>query len=85
MKGIFYLFVVSITFLISCSGNEYADPLEEILDNLPVKQKIILANPEKYDIQIRYTQINRDISNIPSFESYEFNVNENRYFIQQVR
>lgn len=37
-------------------------------------------NHKEYEIQIRYTQINRDANNFPSFESFEFNVDKEAYF-----
>ncbi|MEM8908387.1 MAG: serine hydrolase, partial [Bacteroidota bacterium] len=40
----------------------------------------VMAQPEKYEIQIIYTQINRDQNNIPSFKTYRYRVNRNRYF-----
>ena len=42
--------------------------------------ELILKNPEFYEAQIIYTQINRDENNQPHFKSYYFNVDTNRYF-----
>jgi hypothetical protein len=40
----------------------------------------ILKNPFKYEVQIIYTQINRDKNNVPSFKSYTFNADSTMYF-----
>lgn len=40
----------------------------------------ILKNPAKYEVQIIYTQINRDKSNKPSFKQYSYRLNSNEYF-----
>jgi hypothetical protein len=48
-------------------------------DTSSVLQKM-MGNPEKYRIQIIYTQIDRDASNRPSFKNYYFRVNRDFYF-----
>lgn len=40
----------------------------------------VLDRLDQYEVQIIYTQINRDKNNVPHFISYEFNVDENRYY-----
>lgn len=54
------------------------------LDKTLEKHKKILGppakNPEKYEVQIIYTQINRDASNKPNFTNYEYNVEPNKYY-----
>lgn len=42
--------------------------------------KEVLKSPEKYQLQILYTQINRDSLNQPSFKTYEYGVDRKRYF-----
>lgn len=39
-----------------------------------------LSNPSKYEVQIIYTQINRDEENIPSFNTFTYNLNAEKYF-----
>ena len=55
--------------------------LEKIFrsDTSSVLQKM-MGDPEKYRIQIVYTQIDRDASNHPSFKNYYFHVNRDFYF-----
>ena len=40
----------------------------------------ILNHPTKNEVQILYTQIDRDKNNVPHFRSYSFNLNPKRYF-----
>lgn len=42
--------------------------------------KNILNQKDKYEIQVLYTQINRDRDNKPRFDSFIFNVDTTRYF-----
>jgi len=55
--------------------------LERILrsDTSSLLQKMI-NNPEKYRIQIIYTQIDRDAGNHPTFRNYYYHVNRDFYF-----
>jgi hypothetical protein len=53
--------------------------LEKLLRKNPLLDTI-LQKKNEYDIQIIYTQVNRDKNNIPSFHSYRFNVDDSRYF-----
>ncbi len=39
-----------------------------------------IENPAKYEIQIIYTQINRDKNNVPSFKEYDFRLDSSFYF-----
>jgi hypothetical protein len=40
----------------------------------------VLQNPEKYEVQVLYTQINRDKNNKPSFITYAYRTDANQYF-----
>ncbi len=40
----------------------------------------ILNHPTKNEVQIMYTQVNRDKNNKPTFKSYSYNLNPKRYF-----
>lgn len=42
--------------------------------------KEVINNPDKYRVQIIYTEINRDRKNIPSFKHHHFNYNPDLYF-----
>ena len=40
----------------------------------------VLQNKDSFEVQIIYTQINRDENNRPHFKSFYYNVDSNRYF-----
>ena len=40
----------------------------------------VLSNPDSFQYQVIYTQINRDKHNRPHFRNYYVNVDRNRYF-----
>jgi len=74
-------FLLSVLFLfIACNTESGKNPLEEILYSAPQIVKDVIDQKDRYDVQIRYTLINRDSLNHPSFTSHEFNVDDNRYF-----
>lgn len=57
---------------------------EQLLENL-MRQKAeqfnrVLQNKDSFEVQIIYTQINRDEANHPHFKSFYYNVDSNRYF-----
>ncbi len=59
-----------------------ADPLQKILkslerDSVGIK---VLQNKDLYEVQIIYTQIDRDAQGRPSFRTYQYNVDSSRYF-----
>lgn len=54
---------------------------EEFLSSVDNKDfQKILNEPDKYRLQIIYTQINRDKNNQPTFTNHYFNVNDQMYF-----
>jgi len=54
--------------------------VEKIMQAHPAYFGQILAQPEKYRVQILYTQIDRDAQNRPHFTSYAYRVNPQEYF-----
>ena len=73
------LLLLSVSFLIgSCQPNSkvlFGEDLEEY----PTLQKV-LADTAKYQVQILYTQIDRNEHGNPLFTTYPFNVDDSRYF-----
>jgi len=55
-----------------CSLPQAQSPLQQILARLPMEVDTLLQQPEKYRIQIVYTQIDRDAQNRPHFQTYTF-------------
>ena len=60
------------------SCKEQSDPLSLVIEE-DTRLRTIASNPE-YEVQILYTQIDRDSLNQPSFRTYAFGVNEDQYF-----
>ncbi|MBL7794067.1 MAG: hypothetical protein JNK77_17190, partial [Saprospiraceae bacterium] len=73
--GTCLLFVIAL----SVSGQK-----SDLLGQLIKQHKTTLgdwaADPAKYDIQVIYTQIDRDANNYPTFTSYRWGVDPKRYF-----
>jgi len=54
--------------------------LKKIMESKPELFSSVLNRPDKNQIQILYTQINRDAGNKPSFKTYSYNLNPHHYF-----
>lgn len=54
--------------------------VQKILMAHPQYFQEILNNPDKYRVQILYTQIDRDAQNQPHFTSYAYRLNSQEYF-----
>ena len=73
------IFFLSVSFLLfSCKPNSQV-LFEEDLEDYPTLQKV-LADTAKYQVQILYTQIDRNEHGNPLFTNYSFNVDDSRYF-----
>ncbi len=82
----FLLFVAGLLFMGSCQPALYTvshkthNPLTRILDAHAAEFDSIIRHPETYEVQIIYTQIDRDQLQRPHFTSYWWNVDSTRYF-----
>ena len=54
--------------------------LKKLLNEHPELFSGILNHPTQNEVQILYTQIDRDKNNVPHFTSYSYRLNSNRYF-----
>lgn len=54
--------------------------IEQLMRNNPELFSSILNHPQKNQVQLLYTQVNRNNKNIPSFKSYSYNLDNHRYF-----
>lgn len=54
--------------------------LKKLLESHPELFSGILNHPTNNEVQILYTQIDRDKNNVPHFTSYSFRLNANHYF-----
>jgi len=76
------VWLLLLLFATACSSTIIED--ENLLESLMMREADkfaeIVANKDAYEVQIIYTQINRDENNQPSFKSFYFNVDPDRYF-----
>ncbi len=52
----------------------------DLLQKSPELFRTVTSRPDLYDVQILYTQIDRDAQNRPSFRSYSYKLDKKRYF-----
>lgn len=64
----------------SISFAQSAFDFEEVFKQMPKSLRKVAQQPDKYRIQILYTQINRDQNNKPTFTQYNYSVDEKKYF-----
>jgi Beta-lactamase enzyme family len=80
------ILIFSVLLLAGCSTPQKIvfqnDPLGDILKGLALDSigREVLRHPDVYEIQIIYTQIDRDASGRPTFTSYRHHVDSTRYF-----
>ncbi|MGB3849144.1 MAG: serine hydrolase [Tunicatimonas sp.] len=87
------LYLALFALFFACSGPETADTesLDALVDDqnfiyqLLAKQSDTLVNevinhPSRYELQVLYTQIDRDSANRPSFTSHYYGIDTNTYF-----
>ena len=56
------------------------NPLRQVLRHDTAGLGRVLANPEKYRLQILYTRIRRDAAGLPHFRSYSYRLRPRQYF-----
>ena len=74
-----YLFSLLVAFIFLACNFDPPIPFEEGLEDYPTLQKV-LADTAKYQVQILYTQIDRNEHGNPLFTTYPYNVDDSRYF-----
>jgi Beta-lactamase enzyme family len=75
MRNLLFLLISMSTF-----AQKPTNILEQILLAHPEKFKKLTDHPEKYRLQILYTQIDRDANNKPSLTTYSYRADTNEYF-----
>ena len=73
-----FLFILLISM--STFAQKPANILEKLLLSHPDKFKKLTDNPEKYRLQILYTQIDRDAKNKPTLTTYSYRSDSTEYF-----
>jgi len=77
------LLILPALFAISLSVNaQITDTvlLKKLMESKPELFSSVLNHPDKNQVQILYTQINRDAKNKPTFKSYSYNLDPHHYF-----
>ena len=54
--------------------------IASLLARRPEKFSRVLSDPAHYEVQVLYTQVNRDADNTPSFKQYSYRVDRRSYF-----
>lgn len=74
--------ILSLISLVSCNSidNNAPDLVQKLMEQKPDQFGRIITAKDSLEVQIIYTQIDRDRNNTPSFRSYYFNVDSARYF-----
>jgi hypothetical protein len=79
MRFLIILLLIALTF--ACSRPPKWDgSIESLLLSQPERFGTVMQNPEKYRLQIAYTQINRDAENRPEFQTFSYRLSPTEYF-----
>ncbi|MFB9862616.1 serine hydrolase [Rufibacter immobilis] len=74
------LLLVCVGATLAYSQTKTDKLLTQLLQKHPDKFKRFMEAPDKYKIQILYTQIDRDKNNQPTFKTYRYQLNAAHYF-----
>ncbi len=74
------LLTLFFLFLIPAFGLAQKNVLKKLIRQNKERLGEVVSNPDKYEVQIIYTRIDRDEHNHPSFRTNTWHLNENRYF-----
>ena len=81
MQRFFTCFLLLTGFLPANAQSGTDKLLTDIFASVPDSLfQSVIRHPERYRVQVIYTQINRDKKNVPSFTNYYFNYDSLRYF-----
>ncbi len=78
----YFLVILLLSLLMACSKVPKEDDmlLVNLMKSQPAQFQHILDSADFYEVQIIYTQINRDDENRADFKSFFFNLDSSRYF-----
>ncbi|TVT37960.1 serine hydrolase [Hymenobacter setariae] len=81
MKPILVLLALIIITRVQAQTAQYPDSplLDSLLRTSPALAKV-LSHPSTYQLQLIYTQINRDAQNVPHFTQHTYHLNPRQYF-----
>ncbi|WP_344768953.1 serine hydrolase [Pedobacter ginsengiterrae] len=77
-----YIFLLAFSVMSLSTMAQQTDTvfLKKLMQAKPELFSNILNRPDHNQVQILYTQVNRDMKNKPSFKSYSYNLNTQHYF-----
>ncbi|MEK7257912.1 MAG: serine hydrolase, partial [Bacteroidota bacterium] len=73
-------FLLAISMLATTSLPAQKKLLSKLLHQNDSLLSEVLKRPEQFDVQVIYTQIDRDENNLPLFTSHTYQLNEKQYF-----
>lgn len=91
-KKLNFILVIAVSFFISChvvkktptsitnDGTKTDQFFIRLFKKYPEYFKDVISRKDDLNIQIIYTQVDRDKNNFPNLTNYYFNVNPNKYF-----
>ena len=71
---------ILVFILVSCSKTSDSNVLKNIMRSMDSRFSSIINNPDQHAMQIVYTQIDRDSTQVPQFTTHAFNVKPKKYF-----
>jgi len=74
------IFALSLTSTISMAQKTDTVFLKKLMEAKPELFSQVLSHPNKNEIQILYTEVDRDVQNKPHFKSYSYNLDPSHYF-----
>ena len=77
MRKGFFLLAILLSFF---SQAQTTTILDSVLKNTLGTYSNVISQPNKYKLQIVYTQINRDADNKPAFKNYKFHISKNYFY-----
>ncbi len=72
--------LILLTYFDTMAQKTDTEFLKKMMESKPELFAKVLNHPQKNEIQVMYTQVNRDKNNKPSFKSFSYNLNPERYF-----
>ena len=72
--------IIVLSILFPMLAKSQNNPIKKILKDHPEFFKEVLADDQQKEIQIIYSQIDRDKNNIAMFKSFSFNTDKTHYF-----
>src|SRR5476651_692015 len=75
-----YFFIIFMTVQSASAQQTDTVFLKYLLESHPELFSHVLNHPTHNEVQILYTQIDRDQNNVPHFTSYSYRLNANHYF-----